>query len=283
MSRHAAGYLVVSVVVLTMVAGTAGIGYAQQDEVRFSVQWKDAPVADVLSALQRQFGIQYVVSSELGSRRVTLALTEKTPVQALEGILSAANLTAVNENGVWHIREVAQAATGGRTYRPTTSGVAMAQPAPYRPAPPGVNVGGAAGPAMPRPGGAMSGGPMGMQPGGTGLMGGGLATGLGTGALQTYSLEDMVFRIIPLRFVDPYIVTQMFGGGTVGGQQSGGRGGYGGSRGGYGGSGGGYGSDRYGSGSDRYGSDRYGSSGSDRYGSGSYDRGGSSRYGGYGY
>ena len=261
MNRYAAGYLVVSVVVLTMVAGLPAIGYAQQDGGRLSVQWKDAPVADVLSVLQRQFGIQYALSSELGSRPVTLALTEVTPVEALQQILRAADLAGVNENGVWHIREVAQAAAGGRPYRPTATGGVMAQPAPYRPAPPGVNVGGAV--AMPRPGGTVSGGVMGMQPGGAGFGASGLAA---TGTLQTYSLEDMVFRIIPLQFVDPYIVTQMFGGGIVGGQSSGG---YGGS------SRGGYGNDRGRSSYDR------GRSSYDR-GSSSYDRGGSS-YGGSSY
>jgi len=290
MNRHTAGYLVVSVVVLSMVAGLPAIGYAQQDEARFSVQWKDTPFADVLAALQRQFGIQYVVSGELGSRPVTLALTDVTPVQALQKILSAADLTAVNEDGVWHIREGAQAATGGRTYRPTTVGGAMVQPAPYRPAPPGVNVGGAGGSAMPRPGGTMAGGPMGLQPGAAGFGTSGLTT---LGTQQTYSLEDMVFRIIPLRFVDPYIVTQMFGGGTVGGQSGGGGGygggGYGGSRGGYGGGGyGGYSGGGYGGsgGYGGYGGGGYG--GSSRYGGSSYDRGGSSRggssrSGGYGY
>ena len=265
MSRHTAGYLVVSVVVLSVVAGLPAIGYAQQDDGRFSVQWKDAPVAEVLATLQRQFGMQYVVSGELGSRSVTLALTDKTPVEALQDVLSATDLAAVNENGVWHIREVAQAAAGGRPYRPTATGGVMAQPAPYRPAPPGVNVGGAV--AMPRPGGTVSGGVMGMQPGGAGFGASGLAA---TGTLQTYSLEDMVFRIIPLKFVDPYIVTQMFGGGIVGGQSSGG---YGGS------SRGGYGNDRGRSSYDR-GRSSYdrGSSSYDRGGS-SYDRGGSS-YGG---
>ena len=174
MSRHRAGYLAVSVVVLTMVAGLAGIGYAQQDEGRFSVQWKDAAVADVLSALQRQFGIQYALSSELGSRRVTLGLTEVTPDQALQRILSAANLTAVNENGVWHIREVAQAAAGGRTYRPTATGGATVQPAPYRPTPPGINVGGASGLGLTQP--QAIGRQLGI--GSTGLGGTGLTTGL---------------------------------------------------------------------------------------------------------
>ncbi len=289
MRRHTAAYLVVivSIAVLTIVAGLPAISYAQQDQGQFSVQWKDITVAAALSALQRQFGIQYTLPSELGSRRVTLALTDVTPVEALQQILRAADLTAVNENGVWQIREVVQAEAGGRTYRPT-GGAVMAQPAPYRPAPPGVNVGvgGAGAVGIPAGGNAVSGMPLGLQPGTTGLGTSGLTTPGTQQGLQTYSPEDMVFRIIPLNFVDPYIVTQMFGGGTVGG-------GYGGAYGGYGGYGGyGYGSDRYGSsryGSDRYGSDRYGSDryGSDRYGSDRYgsDRYGSDRYGSnrYGY
>jgi len=285
MRRHTAAYIVVvvSVVALTIIAGLPAISYAQQDEASFSVQWKDITVAAALGALQRQFGIQYALSSELGSRPVTLALSDVTPVEALQQILRAADLTAVNENGVWQIRAVAQVDAGGRTYRPTDGGV-MAQPAPYRPAPLGVNVGvgrdGAMG--MPTVGSGVPGRPMGLQPGTTGFGTTGLTT-LGTQqGFRTYSPEDMVFRIIPLQFVDPYIIADMFGGGIVGGQ------------------GGGYGSDRYGSdrydryGSDRYDRDRYGSDryGSDRYDSDRYDsdrydsdRYDSDRYGssGYGY
>jgi len=228
-----------------------------------------------------------VLSSELGSRTVTLGLTDVTPVEALQQILSAADLTAVNENGVWHVRKVAQAAAGGRTYRSTATGGAMARPAPYRPTPQGVNIGGVGGLNQPQP--------TAWQTGATGLMGGGLATGVGTQALQTYSPEDMVFRIVPLKFIDPYIVTQMFGGGIVGGQSGGGyggsRGGYGGSRGGYGGSRGGYGQGGYGQsgygqsgyGQSGYGQSGYGQSGygQSRYGQSGY--GGGSRYGGGGY
>jgi len=278
MNRHTVGYVVVSVIVIAVVAGLPAIGYAQQDGGQFSVQWKDITVADALAALQRQFGIQYALSGELSSRRITLSLDNVTPVQALQQILSTAQLTAVNENGVWRIREVAQAETGGRTYRPGSAVGVAARPTPYRPTPAGVNVGGAGGLGMTGPGSGMPGMSMGLQPGTTGLGGTGLTT-LGTQqTLRTYSPEDMIFRIIPLKFIDPYIVADMFGGGIVGG----GGGGYGSDY--YGSDR--YGSDRYGSsryGSDRYGSDRYGSSryGNDRYGSDRYgsDRYGSSRYG----
>ncbi len=270
MRRDMVGWIMVSVVVLSMIAVLPTIGYAQQGEGRFSVQWKDIPVADALGALQRQFGLQYVLPSELGSRRITLSLNNATVTQALQAILSAANLTAVNENGVWHIREVAEASAEGRTYRPPTMGGAMVQPAPYRPTPPGVNVGDASNLGMPGPVGGVPGMPMGLQPG---ALGTGLTTPGLQGTMQGYSPEDMVFRTIPLKFIDPYVVTDMFGGGVVGGYSSYGGGGYGG----YGDyNRGGYGRDRYGS--DRYGSDRYRS---DRYGSDRYrsDRYGSSRYG----
>jgi len=249
MNRHVASWIVVSVVMLSMVAVLPAIGYAQQDGSQFSVQWKDAPVADVLSALQRQFGIQYVLPSELGSRRISLSLSNVTPVQALQHILGAANLTAVNQNSVWHIREIAQAEIGGRTYRPGAAAGAAAQPAPYRPSPLGVNVGGL----------GMSGMSMGLQPGATSLGGTGLTTLGMQQTLQSYSPADLIFRIIPLKFVDPYIITDMFGGGTVGGDSSG-----------SGGSQGGYGSnrdDRNNRDDDRDRSARssYGSSGSSRY------------------
>jgi len=77
----------VSVIVIAVVAGLPAIGYAQQDGGQFSVQWNDVTVADALAALQRQFGIQYALSGELSSRRITLSLDNVTPVQALQQIL----------------------------------------------------------------------------------------------------------------------------------------------------------------------------------------------------
>ena len=50
MRRYLPYSVLVSIVVLVLVVGVIGVGYAQQ-EGRFSVQWKDAPVGDVLSAL----------------------------------------------------------------------------------------------------------------------------------------------------------------------------------------------------------------------------------------
>ncbi len=280
MRRYLPYSVLVSIVVLVMVAGLVGVGYGQQ-EGRFSVQWKDITVADALAALQRQFGIQYVLSGEIGSRRITLALSDVTPVEALRQILSAAELTAVNDGGVWHVREVAQVQAGGRAYRPGATAGAVARPAPYRPTPQGVAVGGAYG--------ATQTGGVGTQP----LAGGRTSmTMAGQNTIEEISLEDMVFRTVPLRFVDPYLVTSIFGGSVVGGSSGGQGGGYGGSRGGYGSSRGGYGQGGYGQGgysSGGYGSSRggYGSGGygSGGYGSGGYGSGGygSSRggYGGY--
>ncbi len=279
MRRYLSYSVLVSIVVLVLVVGVIGVGYAQQED-RFSVQWKDITVADALGALQRQFGIQYVLPAELGSRRITLALTDVTPVEALRQILSAANLAAINEGDVWRIREVAQAQVGGRAYRPgATTGVA-ARPAPYRPTPQAVTVGAAYGATSPT---GLTPTPQALTPG-VGTVPGAVGT------TQEYSEEDMVFRIVPLQFVDPYIIAEMFRGSVVGGQSGYGGGGYGG----YGGGGyGGYGGGGYGgyggrqSGYGGYGGRQsgYGGYGGQQSGYGGYgsDRYGSSRYGGYGY
>jgi len=266
MRRYFPYSVIVSLVMVVMVVGVVGVGYAQQ-QGRFSVQWKDITVVDALAAMQRQFGIQYVLPGELGPRRVTLALTDVTPIEALQKICSAAGLVAINENGVWHIQEAAQRQTGGRAYRPGAAAGATAGPAPYRPAPPGVNVGSAYGAT---------------QPGVTGTQPLALGTGATTsaeGTTRTYSPEDMVFRTIPLGFVDPYLVSSMFGGGIVGGGGGGyGQGGYG--QGGYGGYGqGGYSRGGYGQGG--YSRGGYGQGGYS--GRGSYGGYGGGGYGGGGY
>ena len=210
---------------------TSGSTQAQE---RFSVQWKDIAVADVLAALQRQFGIQYVLPSDLGNKRVTLSLTDATPVKAMQEILNAAQLTAVNEDGVWRIRALAQAPAGGRTYRATPTAAiptAVAPPAPFRVGPQSVNIGAGFG-ATPAYGALPT----------------TAATGFGTAGMQQYSPGDFVFRIIPLKFIDPYTVMEIFGGTAVGGDES--RGG------GSGGRSGGYGDDRYNRDRDRYDRDR---------------------------
>ncbi len=250
MRRAQISWLLLAVVVsVVLVLGTVTRGMAQEQH-RFSVQWKDITVADALMALRRQFGIQYVLPSDLGKKRIDANLTNATPVEAMRQILSAAQLTAVNENGVWHIRAMAQAPAGGRTYRPTattrpaTAPTAVAPPTPFRVGPQPVNVGGAYGTAQPS---------YGATPGATATG----MTGFGQG-MQQYSPEDFVFRIIPLKYIDPYTVLDMFGGQAVGGE--GGGGGSRGSRGGYGGRGrdsyDSYDRDRYDRDRDRYDRDR---------------------------
>ena len=268
MRRGIVGSLLVVVVMLVMVLGMPATG-AAQEQPRFSVQWEDITIAAALAALQRQFGIEYVLPSDLGNERVTLALTDRTPVEAVQQVLSAAQLTGVNDNGVWHVRKIAQVPAGERTYRPSATApaaVATGAPAPYRVGPQGVNVGAAFGAPQPAFGAP--------QPA-FGATWAATAAG-GPLGLQQYAPEDLVFRIIPLKFVDPWVVTAMFGGYAVGGAESGGGyddydDGYGGGRrgssrdGGYGD----YGDSR---GSSRSRSSRRSSGYGDSYGSGYQDR-----------
>ncbi len=232
-------WLLVGVLSVVMVVGLTTSG-AAQGQARFSVQWKDITVADALAALQRQFGIQYVLPSDLGKKRATLALDDVTPAQAMQQILNAAQLAAVNDNGVWNIRALAQAPAGGRTYR--VAPTAVAPPAPFRAGPQSVNVGAAFGTAS----------AYGAAPSTA-------TAGFGVAGMQQYSPQDFVFRIIPLKFIDPYDVLQIFGGTTVGGGDGGGGGG------GYGG--GSYGGGGYGGGRGGYGGGR----GGGRGGRGGYD------------
>ncbi len=254
--------VLVAVVAMVLVLAATTSAIAQEQD-RFSVQWKDITVGDALAALQRQFGVQYVLASDLGRKRVTLSLTEKTPVEAMQQILNAAQLSAVNQDGVWQIRAIAQASAGGRTYRATPTAAtptAAAPPAPFRVGPQSVNIGATFGTA-PAYGSTST----------TATA----ATGFGVAGMQQYSPEDFVFRVVPLKFIDPYMVLDIFGGTVVGGEGGGGgrggggRGGYGGGRGGYDDRGGygrsGY--DRGGRGSDRSSRDR---SSRDRYGQDRY-------------
>ncbi len=214
-------------------------------------QWDGVAVKDALSALSRQYQINYSLPDELGQKKFSAQLVNATPQEALRTILDAANLTAINDGGVWRIREKAERSGGGRAWpqqqalpQPVYGGVGAVgyqQPAPFR------------------------------QPPYEVARGGGLAAEAAA-IPEEWDPKNWVTRIIPIRFVDPWLLVEIFGGTAISEEDSGG-GGRGG--GGYGGRGG------YDSGSDRgrssydRGSDRGRSSydrGSDR-GRSSYDRG----------
>ena len=230
-------------------------------------QWENVTVNEALAALNRQYQLNYSISGELGQRKFSASLTNATPEQAFQTILKEANLTAANDAGVWRIQEKPERAAAGRGMWGQMPGLPQPMygggwgqpgfggrqpPMPFRQVPPQVQRG--VGPGWP--------------------------TGITAEDSEKWDPENWVMRIIPLKYIDPYLVTDIFGGSTVGGEQygGGGRGGYGGyggggGRGGYGGSGydRGYGGGRYDQG---YGGGRY----DQGYGGGRYDQG----YGGRG-
>ncbi len=225
-----------------LVLATVPPSQAQQGA---NFQWDGVAVKDALSALSRQYQINYSLPDELGQKKISASLVNATPQEALRTILDAANLTAVNDGGVWRIREKAERGGGERAWpqqqglpQPVYGGAGAAgyqQPVPFRQPPSQVE------------------------------------RGVGAAAEQAaipeeWDVRNWVTRIIPIRFVDPWLLVDIFGGTAVSEESSGG--GYGG----YSGRGG-YDRGGYDRGYDRGGYDRGGyDRGYDR-GRSSYDRG----------
>ncbi len=243
-------------VILVLVQGAA----LAQGYQRFSVDWRDVTVKSALEILQRQFGINYMLPGELGDKRITVSLTDKTPEEAVQAIAKAAGLTAFYDNGVWNIRESGAAGgpqpqTGARSGvvpQPMALGAPRTMPAPTRPGPLGLGSG---------------------QPTTSALTG---MAGTRTGTTET-EVAEMIMRFVQLSYMNPYMAVGLFGGFAVSEEDYrgmyGGGGGYGG-----GGYGGGYGS--YGG----YGGSSYGGYGSGYAGRSSYGggyTGSRSTYGGY--
>ncbi len=198
------GVLVVMGMVL--IAGNNSV----RAQARANFQWDGVAVKDALAALNRQFQLNYSLPNEVGQRKITASLVNAAPEEAFRTILDAANLTAVNDGGVWRIRDKPQrAAAGQRTWPQQTQSTwgqpGMAAPVPFR------------------------------QPPGQVQLGAG-AQAQAAEIPEQWDPKNCVMRIIPLKSINPWLVVDIFGG--IGLSEEDYTGGGGGGGGGYGGSGG---------------------------------------------
>ena len=238
-----------SVAVVTMIGIILVLGHVpgHAEEARANFDWENVKVRVALNALKRQYPISYLLDEEIGNTKFSGNLVNATGEEAFRRILSAANLTRVNDGGVWIIRE--KAAAGGRTGLAQAAGAVQPgwgapTPMPMRQPPTQVALGAAVG--------ATAGGF-----GQAGGMTGGMGMGMGMGQYGLgWDTSKWVWRIMTPKSIDLTLLGSpiyegMSGGGMGGGDGGGGGrggrggGGYGGggSRGGYGGGGsrGGYG------------------------------------------
>lgn len=82
------------------------------DEDRFSVEFNDTPLSQVLASFKRlDPSFQYALSGDIGDTKVTVTLVNVTLEAALTIVLAQSNLTSVEENGVVQIRRQAAAPT----------------------------------------------------------------------------------------------------------------------------------------------------------------------------
>lgn len=204
---------------------------------RFSVQFDNTPLSQVLAALKRfDANLQFSMAPALGERKITASLVDVTVDEALQVVLNQAGLTSVKDNGVYQIREKPSATTG-RAERP---GTRLAAPVfVNRPTAPGEGTGGVGVAATTQAGAAAAG------------------TRTATGELD---LSKLPIRVISVKYTDPGLMAILFGGDIIYGDEVMGGGGYG-------SSGSSYGSSSYGS---SYSSDRGSSRGSSRSGGSSY-------------
>ncbi len=225
-----------------LLAGTA----SAQDDAKFSVQFADTPLAKVLEAFKRfNPGFAYTLPPGAENKGITAALVDVNVDEALTVVLEQVNLRFVKDNNIYSIREKPQRATG-RADRPMPQ-----YGAPIFTTRPSSATAEAAGAAA--------------------------TTTPGEGAkTEEDERANLPIRLLKIRYANPALISMLFGGDAIYGDEMSmmGGGGGGSSRG---------GSSRGGSmgGSSRGGSSRGGSSrgGSSRGGSsrGGSSRGGSSR------
>lgn len=70
-----------------------------KEEVRISIDLKDASIKDVLKILSQQAGLNFVASEEIEDKRLTLYLDQVTVSDALANIVTANNLEVVQVEG----------------------------------------------------------------------------------------------------------------------------------------------------------------------------------------
>lgn len=232
MKRFVSLFTLICVALLLAVAG------AHAQAGKFSVVFDDTPLSRVLDTFKRfDPNFQFALAPDLADTKITVSLDGVTVDEALQVVLGPAGLMSVKDAGIYQIRPKPEA-KGARPDRP-----ALRLPPPLfinRPATPGASADAAAG----------------------------AAPAAGAGAAAGAEKENPPLRMILMRFEDPSLFGEPFGGsagGSSGGNSSGGGSSYGGN------SGGNSGSSRGSGGSSR------GSSGSSRGNSGNSGNSGSSR------
>lgn len=243
--------LTTAVVAITVLVAPLALAQAPAGGQKMRVNFEDAAIGDVLKVLARQGNFDYSLPPQYQNKRVTVSLADVTPEEALQVVLDQAGLMAVNDNGVWTVRP-----------KPTTT---------RRPT-------GATRPTPGVPTGAVTT----RTPPGTAAAAPAAATTEGQTATAEGEVDPLtgrrkgeITRVIRTRFVDPGLLSLIFGGMTIYGDENltGGGGGYGGGGGGWGDDSGGWGGGGRGGG---YGGGGYGGGGR----GGGY--GGGGRSGGYG-
>ena len=219
-TKLAVGFIVVAI---ALILGHLPAG-AQEPQANF--QWDGVRVKDALAALSRQFQLNFVLPDELGERKITASLVNASPDKAFRTILDAANLTAVDDGGVWRVRD-----------KPEPGASRRAAPQPFGAGPQPVW-------GAPQPAGGRQ-FPMGQPPSPFRQMPPQVQRGIGAeaGAAEAgeipeeWDTKNWVMRVIPIKFVNPYLLGEIFGGYAVTEEsyRGGGGGGYGGQSGGYGG------------------------------------------------
>jgi len=246
--------------VALLLLGVGALAWGQTPT--FDLNWDNQTVGAALEQLQRAFGVQYTLPTDLAGNRVTVHRNGVTLAQAMQELATAAGIRVVSDpSGKYVFQAVQQAQPAGTQtagwsqYQPanpwaTQGGGYGAAPAPMRPGQPtGVQPTAGAATGMP----AMPGMPGGLPGGAGGMMGGGTAGGFVTMANgqqgimtmggQVVDPSEVALRVLELQSLSPELVAALFGGTAVYDQSSS----TGGSSGGYGNTGGGgYGNSGYG-------------------------------------
>jgi hypothetical protein len=213
--RRSGAYVWPMVMLVLMLATAA----SAQGQAKFSVQFEGTPLSKVLEALKRfDPSFSYTLPQGAENRLITASLVDVTVGEALAIVLEQANMRFVRDNNTYAIREKTAAATT-RAERPMPQ-----YGAPIfttRPASPAAAQATSAQPAMGSAGG----------PGGEGMT-------------EVDPRANLPIRLVRVKYANPGLIAELFGGYTIYGdessQMSGGGGS--GSRGGIGGRGGGFGS-----------------------------------------
>jgi hypothetical protein len=230
---------------LALAQGEGGGGAGQP---KLKVSFEDATLGEVLKVLAQAGKFNYSIPPQYQDRRVTVSLADVTPEEALQVVLNQVGLMAVNDNNVWTVRPKpasrgGSSRGGGRAATGVPTGAAGIRTPP--------TVGAAAPTTQPT------------QPG-----------------EYQWKREGEITRVLQVRFIDPGLISYLYGGDTIYGDEmlGGGQNGQNGN-GGYGDQGGNQGGNQ--GGGNRGGGNRGGGGGGNRGGGGGGNRGGGGGNRGY--